>query len=147
MSQIHDEAQTRHVVAGLTTYAAAAVLLVTAALTILQGISALVDDKLVVVTPDYVYQFNTTVWGAIHVVLGLLFTAVAFGLFWSATWARAAAIMAAIIMAALSIVSMFMWMPHAPVWSIVTIALDIVVIWAVATWESPRSRVKREHLR
>ena len=141
MSQIHDEAQTRHVVAGVTTYAAAAVLLVTAALTILQGISALVDDKLVVVTPDYVYEFNTTVWGAVHVVIGLLFTAVAFGLFWSATWARAAAI----IMAALSIVSMFMWMPHAPVWSIVTIALDIVVIWAVATWESPRSRVKREH--
>ncbi|MFN8088102.1 MAG: hypothetical protein U0R81_03855 [Mycobacterium sp.] len=143
MSQIHDEAQTRHVVAGVTTYAAAAVLLVTAALTILQGISALVDDKLVVVTPDYVYEFNTTVWGAVHVVIGLLFTAVAFGLFWSATWARAAAI----IMAALSIVSMFMWMPHAPVWSIVTIALDIVVIWAVATWESPRSRVKREHRR
>lgn len=143
MSQIHDEAQTRHVVAGVTTYAAAAVLMVTATLTILQGISALVDDKLVVVTPDYVYEFNTTVWGAVHVVLGLLFTAVAFGLFWSATWARAAAI----IMAALSIVSMFMWMPHAPVWSIVTIALDIVVIWAVATWESPRSRMKREHLR
>lgn len=143
MSQIHDEAQPKHVVAGVTTYAAAAVLLVTAALTVLQGISALVDDKLVVVTPDYVYEFNTTVWGAIHVALGLLFTAVAFGLFWSATWARAAAI----IMAAVSIVSMFMWLPHAPVWSIVTIALDIVVIWAVATWESPRSRVKHENRR
>ena len=37
MSQIHDEAQTRHVVAGVTTYAAAAVLMVTATLTILQG--------------------------------------------------------------------------------------------------------------
>jgi len=143
VSQIHDEAQTRHVVAGVTTYAAAAVLLVTAALTVLQGISALVDDRLVVVTPDYVYAFNTTVWGCIHVALGLLFTAVSFGLFWSATWARAAAI----IMAALSIVSMFMWLPHAPVWSIVTIALDIVVIWAVATWESPRSRMKHENRR
>ena len=117
-------------------------LLVTAALTILQGISALVDDKLVVVTPDHVYEFNTTVGRgprrdriAVH--------RSRFRALLSATWARAAAI----IMAALSIVSMFMWMPHAPVWSIVTIALDIVVVWAVATWESPRSRVKREHRR
>jgi len=47
---------------------------------------------------------------------------------------------AAIIMASLSIVSMFMWLPHTPIWSIVTIALDVFIIWAVATWESPRVR-------
>lgn len=143
MTQINDEGEPRHVVAGITTYAAAAVLLVAAALTVLQGISALVDDKLVVVTPEYVYEFNTTAWGFIHVILGALLLAVAFGLFWSATWAR----VAAIIIASLSIVSMFMWLPQAPVWSIVTIALDIIVIWAVATWESPRARGRREHQR
>jgi hypothetical protein len=124
------------VVAGITTYAVAALLWVSAVLTVLQGISAIVDDELVVVTTNYTYAFNTSTWGWIHVVVGILLAAVAFGLFWGATWAQ----VAAIIMASLSIVSMFMWLPHTPVWSIVTIALDVLIIWAVATWESPRVR-------
>ncbi len=132
----NDDGEPRQVVAGVATYAAAAVLWVSAVVTVLQGISAVFNDKLIVVTPDYVYKFNTTAWGWIHIILGVLLGAVAFGLFWSTTWAR----VAAIIIASLSIVSMFMWLPHSPVWSIVTIALDIFIIWAVATWESPSAR-------
>jgi hypothetical protein len=132
----NDDGEPRKVVAGVATYAAAAVLWVSAVVTILQGISAVFNDKLIVVTPDYVYKFNTTAWGWIHIMLGVLLGAVAFGLFWSTVWAR----VAAIIIASLSIVSMFMWLPHSPVWSIVTIALDIFIIWAVATWESPWAR-------
>jgi len=133
-TQKNSEAE--QVVAGITTYAAAAMLWVSAVLTVLQGISALLYDKLVVVTTDYAYEFNTSTWGWIHIVVGILLAAVAFGLFWGATWAR----VAAIIIASLSIVSMFMWLPHTPIWSIVTIALDVFIIWAVATWESPRVR-------
>lgn len=50
------------------------------------------------------------------------------------TWARVIAIM----MASLSIVATLLWLPCYPVWSIVVIALDIVVIWAIATWGRPR---------
>jgi hypothetical protein len=35
---------------------------------------------------------------------------------------------------------MFLWLPHYPVWSIVLIALNVLVIWAVATWDTTRSR-------
>ena len=80
-------------------------------------------------------------WGWIHIVMGILVAVVAFGLFWSTTWAR----LAAIVIASLSIVSQFLWLPHYPVWAIVVIALDIFVIWAVATWESPAARAAREH--
>lgn len=132
----NDDGEPRQAVAGVATYAAAAVLWVSGVVTILQGISAVFNDKLIVVTPDYVYKFNTTAWGWIHIILGVLLGAVAFGLFWSTIWAR----VAVIIIASLSIVSMFMWLPHSPVWSIVTIALDIFIIWAVATWESPWAR-------
>lgn len=135
-AQNNDEGE--QVVAGITTYAAAALLWVSAVLTVLQGISALVNDKLVVVTTNYAYEFNTSAWGWIHIVVGILLAAVAFGLFFGATWAR----VATIVMASLSIVSMFMWLPHTPIWSIVTIALDVFVIWAVATWESPQARDK-----
>jgi hypothetical protein len=49
-----------------------------------------------------------------------------------------------IIIASLSIVIQFLWLPHYPIWAIVVIALDIFVIWAVATWESPAARASRE---
>lgn len=122
------------VVAGSATFAAAALILTSALLTILQGLSALGDDDLVVVgqgNVDYIYAFNTTVWGWILIVLGVLAAAVAFGLFWGKSWAR----VAAIVMASLSIVGMFLWLPHYPVWAIVVIALDVIVIWAVSAWK------------
>ena len=81
--------------------------------------------------PAYVYQVNTTFWGWVQIVVGVLVGLVAIGLFIGATWAR----IAAIIMASLSIIAMFLWLPYYPIWSLVVIALDIIVIWAVATWD------------
>jgi hypothetical protein len=124
----------RNVVAGGTSIAAGALLLVTGVLTVLQGISAVVNDDLLVVTPDYAYKFNTTTWGWIHIVVGVLLAAIAIGLIRGADWAR----VAAIVMASVSIVVMFLWLPYYPVWSLVVIALDVIVIWAVATWDTGR---------
>ena len=135
-----DKYSTREIVAGIGTYGAAAVLLVSAVASILLGISTLAHDRRIVEGPGYSYVFSPTAWGWIHIILGILIGVVAFGLFWSTTWAR----VAAIIIASLSIVSQFLFLPHYPVWAIVVIALDIFVIWAVATWESPAARASRE---
>jgi hypothetical protein len=35
---------------------------------------------------------------------------------------------------------MFVSLPYYPLWSIVVIALDVVVIWAVATWHTSQSK-------
>jgi hypothetical protein len=47
---------------------------------------------------------------------------------------------AAIVIASVSIVVMFLWLPYYPVWSLVVIALDVIVIWAVTTWDNGRAR-------
>ena len=39
--------------------------------------------------------------------------------------------MAGIAVAALSAVLNFMWLPYYPVWSILIIAVDVLVIWAL----------------
>jgi hypothetical protein len=44
----------------------------------------------------------------------------------------------AIIATCLAIVVSFLWMPYYPPGSIVLIALDVVAIWGVATWNTSR---------
>ena len=36
----------------------------------------------------------------------------------------------------ISIVLQFLWLPYYPLWAILIIALDVVVIWAVSTWQT-----------
>ena len=101
---------------------------------LLQGIAAVADNNLFVVGINYTYKFDITTWGWIHIILGIIGIVVALGLFTGAVWARAAAI----VIASLSIIANFLWMPYYPLWSILVIALDVVVIWAVATWDTDR---------
>ena len=63
--------------------------------------------------------------------LGVVVAAIGVALFTGAGWAR----IAAIVIAAISIIANFMWLPYYPWWSVLIIALDVVVIWAVSTWK------------
>lgn len=112
-------------------WAAAALLLVASILAFLQGIAALAgDETLILIDQGYIYAFNLTTWGWIHIILGIIGVAVAIGVFYAAVWARALAI----VIAVLSIVANFMWLPYTPWWSILIIVLDVLVIWAMANW-------------
>jgi hypothetical protein len=44
-------------------------------------------------------------------------------------WAR----FAGIFLAVLSLVAQFLFLPYAPVWSVIMMAIDVFVIWALAT--------------
>ncbi|CAN5397939.1 hypothetical protein BH09ACT9_BH09ACT9_13530 [soil metagenome] len=113
-----------------TTVAAACLLFVAGIVALLQGIAALADNDLLIVGVNYTFEFDVTTLGWIHIVLGIIGIAVSLGLFVGMAWARGMAF----VIAALSIVANFLWMPYYPLWSIVIIALDVAVIWAVATW-------------
>ena len=93
----------------------------------LQAIAAIVNDKYLVVLPNYVYAFDLTVWGWIHLLIGLALVAIGISLLLGQGWAR----MAGIVVAALAAVINFTWLPYSPLWAIVLIAIDILVIWAL----------------
>ncbi|MBC7303279.1 MAG: hypothetical protein H5T78_20315 [Nocardia sp.] len=122
--------QLRDGIAAGTSIGAGILLAVVGVLQIFQGISAVANDDLIVVGPEYTYQFDLTSWGWWHIVLGALAVLIAIGLLAGQTWGR----VAAMVIAALSIIANFLWLPYYPWWSILIIAVDIVVIWAVATW-------------
>jgi hypothetical protein len=96
---------------------------------VLAGIAAILHDAVYIATPQYIYGFDLTSWGWIHLILGALLVVAGVGVVQGSTWAR----VVGIALAALSLLANFAFLPHYPVWSILIIALDVVIIWALAT--------------
>ena len=124
------EPSTKSEVAAGTSIVAAVVLATVGVLQVFQGIAALARDEVFVVGIEYVYKFDLTTWGWIHLILGVVVVLVGVALFTGATWAR----ICAIILLALSIVANFLWIPYYPWWSLTVIALAILAIWGLAAW-------------
>ena len=94
---------------------------------VLEGLVALFNDEFFVVTRNYTFDLDVTAWGWIHLILGVLMLFVGFGLFSRRTWAGVTAIM----LAMLSALANFFFIPYYPIWALVIIGLDIWVIWAL----------------
>ncbi|CAM5646389.1 DUF7144 family membrane protein [Streptomyces fumanus] len=108
---------------------AGVLLLCNGALAVLQGIAAVAEDDVYGRIGSYVYEMNLTGWGVVHIVLGALVLITGYGLLKDLAWAR----LAGIVLASLSLVAQFLFLPYAPVWSVVVMALDVFVIWALAS--------------
>ncbi|MBV7694131.1 hypothetical protein [Streptomyces sp. TRM70350] len=102
-------------------------------LAVLQGIAAIAADDVYARVGTYVYELNLTGWGWIHLVVGVLVAVTGWGLLMGAAWAR----VAGITLAALSLVLQFLFLPYQPVWSVVIMAIDVFVIWALAAYREP----------
>jgi hypothetical protein len=91
------------------------------------GLVAIIDDEFYVVGRQYTFELDTTAFGWIHLLMGLLLIGVGWGLFARRAWAG----VAAIVLAGLSAIASFFFIPYYPAWSIVVIALDVWVIWSL----------------
>ena len=111
------------------TYFAAVMMILGGGLDLLQGFAAVVRSNYFVVTPHYAYSVNASGWGWINMILGLLLLLAGAAVLNGAIWARTIGVIAAALVA----VSNFMWLPYQPVWSIIIIALCVMVIWALTT--------------
>ena len=109
-------------------YFAAIMMMLSGGFEILQGLSAIIKKNLYVVNKDYIYKINVNGWGWIHLILGVIVLLAGIALLGGASWAR----IVGIAMAALIAIANFLWLPYYPVWAIVLIALNVVVIWALA---------------
>ena len=93
----------------------------------LAGLIAIFENEFYVPTRNYLFEFDVTGWGWIHLLLGALVAFAGWGLLSGQTWAR----LVGITLAALSATSNFLFIPYYPFWSILIIAVDIFVIWAL----------------
>lgn len=122
--------------------AAGIFMLLVGAFHVVQGVVALANDTFFAGGKSYWFQWDLTAWAWVHLGLGVLVAAMGIALLRNADWARTVAV----IMASLSIIGSFLWLPHFPVWSLTTLALDVVVIWAVTATRAvhPASRQVEE---
>ena len=92
-----------------------------------QGLAAIINDEFFVLTQNYAFDLDTSAWGWIHLLLGIVIVLAGFALWQRKTWAS----IVAIFLAMLSAIANFFFIPYYPFWSILMIALAIWVIWAI----------------
>ena len=106
---------------------AACVLLIVGTFQSIAGLVAIIDDEFYVVTRNYTFDLDVSAWGWIHLIIGILLIATGWGLFSRSTWAG----VTAIVLAMLSAIANFFFIPYYPFWSILMIALAVWVIWSL----------------
>ncbi|MEE1752132.1 DUF7144 family membrane protein [Streptomyces sp. SP18CS02] len=96
---------------------------------IFAGIAAIAQDDVFVRTPSYIFRFNLTGWGWIHLLLGIVILVAGFALLQGAMWAR----ITGVALAGMGMFANFLWLPYAPFWALTLIAIDAFIIWALCT--------------
>jgi len=106
----------------------AAVMLITVGcFQVIAGIAAIAEDDIYAKGPDYILQLDVTTWGWLHLALGALLILSGLGIMSGNVLARTVGV----LVAAVSMVANFAFVPWYPLWSIAVIAVDVAVIWAL----------------
>jgi hypothetical protein len=108
---------------------AAVMLMLIGSFHIIQGFVAIFrDDYYLTSSSGLVLTLDYTAWGWIHLILGLIGVGVGVGVFAGQMWAR----VTGIVIASLSTLANAAFLPAYPVWSAILIAMDVLVIYALA---------------
>jgi hypothetical protein len=107
---------------------AGVILMVSGIFSVIQGLVAVIGpNAYYVVAEGSLWLLDVAGWGWWNIVIGLLLVLTALALFAGQTWAR----VVAIILAILSAVGQLLLVPAQPLWSLIVIAIDVLVIFAL----------------
>ena len=120
-------------VVGLSLFAGI-MMIITGLFNAMEGVVALARNEVYAVTPRYIFAFDLTTWGWIHIILGIVVLAAGVGVITGQLWGR----VVGITIASLSMLANFAFIPYYPIWSLLIITLNVFVIWHCAyTTETP----------
>jgi hypothetical protein len=104
----------------------------------LSGIAALAEDQFYVLSEEYAFEVDVSTWGWIHLIGGVVAIAAGCFVFTGNILAR----LFGILVALSSALANFFYIPYYPLWSILIIALNVIVIWALAVYSTEAARAK-----
>jgi len=112
---------------------AGVMMIVVGSINVMQGIFALIWDDRVAVTRNNLYVVDLTGWGWTVLLSGVVLFLVGLGLLGGQTWAR----VTGIIIVGLHALTQVMWLGAYPVWGMLMLALDTIVLFALtARWSA-----------
>jgi hypothetical protein len=115
---------------------AACLLLMVGVFNLIYGLAALIKGgTYFLFTDTAVTVFDLTSWGWITLIFGIVQIITAVGIFQGYLWARIIGIVVAVLNAAGQLAAMGTY----PWWSLIIIAVDVLVIYALATMPNPES--------
>jgi len=91
------------------------------------GLVALFRSDYYVRGPQGLLVLDLTGWGWVHLILGALIVLTGFALFTGAAWAR----VITVLLAGFNALTQLVFISAFPLWGVIVIAVDILVIWAV----------------
>jgi hypothetical protein len=106
---------------------AAVMMIIGGCLAMFQGFVAAFNDDWVVWGNRGAVYLDLTQWGWIHMIVGFCVLLAGFGVLTGNVLARTVGV----ILATLSLIANFMFLPVYPIWSITVIVVDALVIWAL----------------
>ena len=106
---------------------AAVMMVMIGAFQALAGIAAIANDEFFVIGRNYTFDLDVTAWGWIHLLLGIAIFCSGLYLFGRRPWSA----LIAVALAVFSAIANFFFIPYYPWWSLLVIALDVWVIWAL----------------
>ncbi|HKY67641.1 MAG TPA: hypothetical protein VJM49_14770, partial [Acidimicrobiales bacterium] len=102
-------------------------MVIAGALNLFYGIIAAVNDEWVVWTNRTAVYLDVSEWGWVHIILGAIVLLSGIGVFSGNILARTVGV----IVASISLIANFFFIPVYPLWAITVIVLDLLVIWAL----------------
>jgi hypothetical protein len=108
-------------------------MMIIGAIDFFEGLIAVIRDNYFVVTRNQVFIMDTTKWGWITMILGVILFLVGLGLAGGAGWAR----WIAIILLVVNLLAQLSWLGNSQytLWTLTVIALEIIVLFALtARW-------------
>jgi hypothetical protein len=112
------------------------VMAVLGAFSVIQGVAAMVSPDVFITVDGTILAVDLVVWGWIHVIFGAVVGVTGVALLLGAPdWARGLAV----VVTGFSLLVQLAWLPAYPIWSVISIVLDVLVLYAlVVTWyDSP----------
>jgi hypothetical protein len=94
------------------------------------GLTAIFERTFYVLADSYLFGFDVVAWGWIHLALGVLVAVGGGAVLAGQAWGR----VLGIVLASISAVANFLFLPYYPLWSMLIIAADIAIIWALARY-------------
>jgi hypothetical protein len=116
---------------------AGVIMIIAGVLNFIYGLIAAVNDDWVVFGHRANVAIDLTTWGWIHMAVGVVVALAGAFLFTGNILARTVGV----LVASASLVANFLWLPVYPIWSLIVITMDVLVIWALIAHGSEMKRV------